>query len=173
MCKMCKNPCGLKIHQTKVGCVQWVQASQHTRITHGKTQKELRPESSHSAYSKTSRWLQPQTHADHQNIVRSSGPKPTRRRGGDNCQRRGRLSPPYHDHHHCQQELKRLRRKGKVCNIFHKLNVTGGGRKEPGSRKVPYSTADGFERRVSRYLSGWFYLEVGAALASGQSNILK
>lgn len=37
----------------------------------------------------TSRWLQPQTHADHQNIVGSSGPKPTRRRGGDNCQRRG------------------------------------------------------------------------------------
>lgn len=49
---MCKKPCGLKIHQTKVGCVQRVKALAHTRITHGKMQEEPSPKSSHSVHRK-------------------------------------------------------------------------------------------------------------------------
>lgn len=42
---------------------------------------------------------------------------PPANKGCNKCQRKGRLSPPHHEHHHDQQGLKRLRRKWS-CETF-------------------------------------------------------
>lgn len=47
--KVHKNPCGLKIHKTKIGCVQMVQALQRVGNPPGETQEELGLDPNHSA----------------------------------------------------------------------------------------------------------------------------
>lgn len=78
--KMCKNPCGLKLHQNQGGtCAEFSGIPPH-KADPGKDAGGAKPRVVPQGPPQTSKWLQLQTHADHHNLV---GPKPTRRQGGE------------------------------------------------------------------------------------------
>lgn len=78
--KMCKNLCGLKLHQNQGGtCAEFSGIPPH-KADPGKDAGGAKTRVVPQGPQQTSKWLQLQTHADHHNLV---GPKPTRRQGGE------------------------------------------------------------------------------------------
>ncbi|XP_077372334.1 uncharacterized protein LOC144033646 [Festucalex cinctus] len=68
--KVCKNPRGLKIHQTKMGCLTRTQVVQRTGLVPGETQEEPGRESTHSAQTLYAPQALPRfRHSEHRRVL--------------------------------------------------------------------------------------------------------